>query len=133
MDAVLSEATIHQRRQALGRMTNGLGLQDAYSTTLNRIRKQDGSKARLGMEVLMWLSRCERALKSEELCNALGVELGAEDINIRNVPSIRTGRYWAAPWDLSEWTKIHQHSVSSIIHFRSILDSILHYLSQLTR
>ena len=90
MDAVLSEATIHQRRQALGRMTNGLGLQDAYSTTLNRIRQQDGSKARLGMEVLMWLSRSERALKSEELCNALGVELGAEDINIRNVPSIQT-------------------------------------------
>ena len=90
MDAILSEATIHQRKQALGRMTNGLGLQDAYSTTLNRIRQQGGSKARLGMEVLMWISRCERALKSEELCNALGVELGAEDINIRNVPSIRT-------------------------------------------
>ena len=90
MDAVLSEATIYQRRQALRKMTNGLGLQDAYSTTLNRIRQQGGSKARLGMEVLMWISRCERAMKSEELCNALGVELGAEDINIRNVPSIRT-------------------------------------------
>ena len=90
MDAILSEATIHQRRQALCRMTNGLGLQDAYSTTLNRIRQQDGSKARLGMEVLMWLSHCERTLKSEELCNALGVELGAEDVKIHNVPSIRT-------------------------------------------
>ena len=90
MDAVLSEATIYQRRQALRKMTNGLGLQDAYSTTLNRIQQQGGSKARLGMEVLMWLSRCERAMRSEELCNALGVELGAEDINIHNVPSIRT-------------------------------------------
>ena len=90
MDAVLSEATIHQRRQALRKMTNGLGLQDAYSTTLNRIQQQGGSKARLGMKVLMWLSRCERALESEELCDALGVESGAEDINVHNVPSIRT-------------------------------------------
>ena len=90
MDAVLSEATIHQRRQALRKMTNGLGLQDAYNTTLNRIRHQGGSKARLGIEVLMWLSHGERTLQSEELCNALGVELGAEDINIHNVPSIRT-------------------------------------------
>ena len=29
MDAVLAEATIHQRRQALHRMTKGLGLQQA--------------------------------------------------------------------------------------------------------
>ena len=90
MDAVLAEATIHQRRQALHRMTKGLGLHDAYDTTLDRIRKQGGSKSRLGMEALMWISRSERPLTSQELCHALGVELGAEDFSIQNVPSIRT-------------------------------------------
>ena len=90
MDTVLSEGTIHQRRQALRKMTNGLGLQDAYSATLDRIRQQGGSKARLGMEVLMWLSCSEKVLKSEELCDVLSVELGAGDINIRHVPSIQT-------------------------------------------
>jgi len=38
----------------------------------------------------MWISRCERPLRSQELCHALGVELGAEDFSIQNVPSIRT-------------------------------------------
>ena len=39
MDAVLAEATIHQRRQAHRRVTKDLGLQDAYGATLDRIRK----------------------------------------------------------------------------------------------
>jgi len=82
--------TIHQRRQALHRMTKGFGLQDAYDTTLDRIREQGGSKARLGMEALMWMSRCERPLRSQGLCHALGVELGAEDFSIQKVPSLRT-------------------------------------------
>ena len=89
MDAILAEATIHQRRQVLHRMTAGLGLQDAYDTTLDRIRQQGRSKSKLGMEALMWVSHSERPLKLEELCHALGVELGAEDFNMRNVPSIR--------------------------------------------
>jgi len=90
MDAVLAEATIHQRRKALHRITKGLGLQDAYDKTLDRIRQQGGSKSRLGMEALMWVSHSERPLGSQELCHALGVELGAEDFSIHNVPSLRT-------------------------------------------
>jgi len=90
MDAVLAEPTIHQRRRELHRITKGLGLQDAYDTTLDRIRKQGGSKSRLGLEALMWISRCERPLRSQELCHALGVELGAEGFSIQNVPSMRT-------------------------------------------
>jgi len=90
MDAVLSEATIHQRRQVLKRMSKGLGLQDAYETTLDRIRIQGGSKSRLGLQALMWISHSGRPLGSQELCHALGVELGAKDFSIANVPSIRT-------------------------------------------
>jgi len=74
MDAVLAGATIHQRRKALHRITKGLGLQDAYDKTLDRIRQQGGSKSRLGMEALMWVSHSERPLGSQELCHALGVE-----------------------------------------------------------
>jgi len=74
MDSVLAEATIHKRRQALHRITKGIGLQDAYDTTLNRIRQQGGSKSKLGVEALMWISHCERPLRSPELCHALGVE-----------------------------------------------------------
>jgi len=90
MDAILAATTIHQKRQALDRMANGPSLQDAYNTTLDRIRQQDQSKSKLGMAVLMWVSRCERPLRSEELSHALGVDLGAEGFTIDNVPSVRT-------------------------------------------
>ena len=90
MDAILGEATIHQKRQALRRAAQGSGLQDAYHATLDRIKQQGGSKSRLGMEALMWISRSEWPLRSQELCHALGVELGEEDFAIQNVPSIQT-------------------------------------------
>ena len=89
MDAVLEDATIHQRRQTLHRMTNGFGLEDAYSTTLSRIGEQKGNKAKLGMEALMWISRSERPLKAQELCHALAVEVGSTDLAAHNVPSIK--------------------------------------------
>jgi len=90
MDAILGATTIRQKRQALDRMANGLGVQDAYNTTLDRIRQQDGGKSKLGMSVLMWVSRCERPLEWEELRHALGVDLGVEGFTIDNVPSVRT-------------------------------------------
>jgi len=90
MDEILAATSTRQGRRTLDRMTNGLGIQDAYNTTLGRIRQQDQSKSRLGMAVLMWVSRCERPLQSEELRHALGVDLGAEGFTIDNVPSVRT-------------------------------------------
>ena len=49
IDAILQETTIYHRRQKLNAMTDGLGLGDAYGTTLDRIKGQGGRKARLGM------------------------------------------------------------------------------------
>jgi len=89
MDAILAAVTVHQRKQVLDRMANGLGLHDAYKTTLNRIRQQDEIRSKLGMDALMWLSRCKRPLQPEELRHALGVELGTEDFSIDNIPSIK--------------------------------------------
>ena len=71
-------------------MTDGLGLGDAYSTTLGRIMGQDREKARLGMAALLWISHTERLLKANELCHALAVEIGSPNLNVDNVPSIGT-------------------------------------------
>ena len=90
MDTVLGGTTVHQRRQALHKMTNGFGLEDAYSTTLDRMAEQGRDRTKLGMEALMCISCAERPLKTEELCHALAVEAGATDFNIRNVPSRQT-------------------------------------------
>ena len=90
MDAVLEDATVHQRRQTLHKMTNGFGLEEAYSATLDRIKEQRGNRVKLGMEALMWISCSKRPLKADELCQALAVEVGTTDLNFHNAPSIRT-------------------------------------------
>ena len=71
-------------------MTDGLGVGDFYSATIERIMAQDGDQSTLGMAALTWISHAERPLRAEELCNALGVELGSKDFNSDNVPSIST-------------------------------------------
>jgi len=90
VDAILKETTIHRRRQKLSTMTDGLGLGDAYGSTLNRIKGQGGEKAKLGMAALIWISHSERPLKPDELCHALAVEIGSANLNTDNVPSVGT-------------------------------------------
>ena len=90
IDAVLSEVTLHQRRKKLDEMTKGEGLGDAYAATLSRVKAQHGSRSKLGMQVLMWVSHSERPLRVDELCHALGVEEGSTELNIRNTPAIET-------------------------------------------
>ena len=69
----MEEPTLHRRRERLSNMTNGLGLEDVYGATIERIRAQGRYRLRLGMEALMWISYAERLLKVDELCYALGV------------------------------------------------------------
>ena len=71
-------------------MTNGLGLEDIYGATIERVEAQGGDKARLGMGALMWICHSERPLSADELCHALAIELGFTDFNAFNVPSMST-------------------------------------------
>ena len=71
-------------------MTDNSGLEGAYSVTLSRIKRQDREKSRLGMAALMWISHSERPLEVNELCYALGVEIGSVDLDEDKVPSIGT-------------------------------------------
>jgi len=90
IDAILGEVTISKRGQKLNQMTKGNHLGDAYSTTLARMKAQKGSRSRLGIEALMWVSNSERPLYTTELCHALGVKIGSSDLDVGNVPTIRT-------------------------------------------
>src|ERR1700743_2748762 len=71
-------------------MTDGQGLGGVYGETLSRITGQGEEKSRLGMAALMWISHSERPLKVDELCHALGVEIGSADLPGDHVPSIST-------------------------------------------
>ena len=84
--AILDEATIYQRREQLRKMTNGRSLGDAYSVTLDRIKSQGGGKSRLGMAALIWISRSERPMSPDELCHAIGAQIGSTEPNPDNIP-----------------------------------------------
>ena len=71
-------------------MTAGSGLEDVYGATIARIKAQGGDKSRLGIGALMWICYAERPLSPNELCHALGIELGSTDFNAGNIPSITT-------------------------------------------
>ena len=90
IDAILGEITVYQRRKKLEEMTKGDGLGDAYTATLSRIKAQNRSRSRLGMQALMWVSHSERPLRVAELRHALGVEEGSTDLNTQNIPAIET-------------------------------------------
>jgi len=90
IDAILGEVTVSERKRKLKEMTKGNHLGDAYATTLNRMKAQKGSRSRIGMDALMWVSNSERPLHTSELCHALGVKIGSADLDVENVPSIRT-------------------------------------------
>ena len=90
LEIILRETTVHRRRNRLNAMRDGLGLGDAYEATLERIRAQEGEKAKLAMTTLMWICHSERPLRVDELCHALAVEIGSSHFNIDNVPAIDT-------------------------------------------
>jgi len=61
IDAILAEITVNQRRKKLDEMTKGgRGLGNAYAATISRIKAQQRSRSKLGMEVLVWILHSER-------------------------------------------------------------------------
>jgi len=90
IDAILEEVTICRRRKKLEEVAQGNGLSDAYTASLARLRGQKGTKSLLGMKVLMWVLYSERLLRAEELCHALGVEIGSTHLDPDNIPALRT-------------------------------------------
>ena len=89
IDAILGEVTIRQRRKKLEEVKRGNGLSDAYTTTLTRLKAQERHRSILGLKVLAWVLYSERPLREEELCHALGVEMGSTDLDPENVPALR--------------------------------------------
>jgi len=89
IEAILGEVTIRQRRKKLEEMTQGDGLNEAYTATLTRLKAQKGHKSALGLKVLMWVLYSEQPLRAQELCHALGVEIGSADLDPENVPALR--------------------------------------------
>ena len=90
IETILQETTIYRRRQKLSAIRNGLDWGGAYKATLGRIKAQGGEKARLGMAVLMWITHSRRPLRVDEICHAIAIRIGSNDLNSDDIPAIST-------------------------------------------
>jgi len=86
----MQETTIRGRREKLRIITDGPDLGDTYGATLDRIKAQGGYKSRLGTTALMWICHSKRQLRTEELCQALAVEIESTDCSADDAPLIQT-------------------------------------------
>ena len=89
IESILGEVTIGLRRKKLEEMARGNGLNDAYTATLTRLTGQKGNKSVLGLKVLKWVLYSERPLRADELCHALAVDMGSQDLDLTNIPALR--------------------------------------------
>ena len=90
IETILQETTIYRRRQKLKAMENDLDLGSAYKEMLGRIKSQGGEKAKLGIAVLMWISHSRRPLEVDEICHALAIRIGSNDLDSDDIPAIST-------------------------------------------
>jgi len=86
----MQETTIRGRREKLRAITDGPDLEDTYGATLDRIKAQGGYKSRLGTTALMWICHSKQELGTEELCQALAVEIESTDCSADDAPLIQT-------------------------------------------
>jgi len=90
IEAILRETAVRRRTEKLKQIANSRDVGDVYPATLERIRAQGEDRAWLGMDAIMWIAYSEWPLSPDQLCQALGVEIGSADLDSDNVPSIRS-------------------------------------------
>ena len=71
-------------------MQTGLDLGDVYGETLGKIKAQGGERARLGTAVLTWITHSRRPLQVDEICRAIIIQIGANDLGSDDISAIST-------------------------------------------
>ncbi|KAI9766598.1 MAG: hypothetical protein M1840_006409 [Geoglossum simile] len=88
-DSLLDKITKKKVQSALDKLSKGsAALGQAYDEAIKRIEGQLPGKSALAKSVLSWIAYAERPLTTEELCNALAVELGEEELDPDNIPDV---------------------------------------------
>ncbi len=82
---ILNKQTAGDMDEALERLPRDLD--DAFTETLQRIRKQSDGQNTLGMETLMWIAHARRPLLVTELSEALAIKPGSTSLKPRFRPS----------------------------------------------
>ena len=85
---MLEQPTRTKRRKSL--YTLPKTLDEAFESTIDRIKKLPSSVADMAMKVLNWLHLAYRPLQEPELQHALAAEVGDSELDPDNIPSRKT-------------------------------------------
>ena len=89
MDSLRDKRTPKTVEFTLSQLSRSCGsLDDAYREAVERIRCQLDGDSDLAKKVLSWITYAQRPLTTDELCCALAVEQGEEELDPRNVPDV---------------------------------------------
>ncbi|KAJ7613767.1 ankyrin repeat-containing domain protein [Mycena polygramma] len=86
VNSLTKTRTVKDVRNALGNMADNLDL--AYRAVVDRINQQDPGDSKLAWQALAWITHAKRPLRFSELREALGVELGATELDPENLPAM---------------------------------------------
>ncbi|ENI01662.1 hypothetical protein COCC4DRAFT_83825 [Bipolaris maydis ATCC 48331] len=88
-NSLRGKITTKKVKEILSKLKKGAaGLEDAYDTTLQRIDSQSEVDCKLAREVLSWITLAERQLTTAEICCALAIEDGEDEIDPENVRTL---------------------------------------------
>lgn len=89
MDSLLDKRTKAKVYSTLKGLVNGSkSLNEAYDEAVKRIEAQLPEDSTLAKAILSWITYAQRPLITGELCHALAVKPGDEDLDKDNVPDI---------------------------------------------
>jgi ankyrin repeat protein len=87
--SLIGKKSIKAIRNALDNLVTGSGAYDsAYTAAMERIGCQVPDQAELAKQVLAWIIHAKRQLTASELREALGVEIGHDELDLENCPDV---------------------------------------------
>ncbi|RYP68349.1 hypothetical protein DL771_006735 [Monosporascus sp. 5C6A] len=89
VDSLLDKRTKSKVKSTLESLSKGTkALDEAYDEAIKRIDSQLSEDSALAKSVLSWIIYAQRPLTTEELCHALAVEPGEDELDQDNIPDI---------------------------------------------
>ncbi|KAF2686652.1 hypothetical protein K458DRAFT_297429 [Lentithecium fluviatile CBS 122367] len=88
-DSLLDKRTPKEIKATLTRLSKGsAALDDAYEDAIRRIEGQLAGDFDRAKNVLSWITYAQRPLTTAEICCALAVEIGEEELDPENLPDV---------------------------------------------
>ncbi|RPA90145.1 ankyrin [Choiromyces venosus 120613-1] len=115
IETILGETTISKRRKRLDEMTKRQNVGDVYTATLERIKAQMGSKSRLAMDALMWISHSECPLGPDELFDSLSTTVRLVHFTLQEYLHANPTLFHSPHSMIAERTHARMETIESII------------------